>query len=77
MGKADVHIALTANTKTKMIGAEIYIPDNKDLYNIYFNNKDIIETELGFKMDWLAIPDGKASRILISNRGFVQTIQVA
>lgn len=69
MGKADVHMALTANTKTKMIGAEIYIPDNKDLYNTYFSNKDIIESELGFNMDWLAIPDGKASRILISITG--------
>lgn len=69
IGKADAYISLTVNTKTKMIGAEIYVPDNKDLFNTYFGNKDKIETELGFAMDWQAIPDGKASRIIVTTNG--------
>lgn len=69
VGKADAYISLTVNTKTKMISAETYIPDNKDLFNTYFGNKEKIEQELGFAMDWQPIPDSKASRIIVTING--------
>lgn len=65
IGMSEAHIALTANTQKKLIGAEIYIPDDKELFNTFLANKTQIEKELGFSMDWQPIPDGKASRIVI------------
>jgi len=69
IGNADALISLTVNTKTKVISAEIYITDNKDLFKTYFDNKNQIEDELGFQMDWQPIPDGKACRIIVSTTG--------
>lgn len=60
------HIALTINTLSKSIGCEIYIHDSKELYYSYEQYKDKIESELGFQLEWLELPNKKASRIKVS-----------
>jgi len=66
MGSSEAHIALTVNTREDLIGCEVYINLNKDLYNYLLNRKDEIEKEIGEKAIW--IDAAKASRIKISKK---------
>lgn len=50
--------------KTNSIGVEIYINDNKELFDKLNAISDIIENELGFTMDWQRLDNKKASRII-------------
>lgn len=47
------------------VAVEVYINDDKDLFHTLFENKEIIEAEIGFKLDWRELPEKKASRILV------------
>ena len=67
IGSSKYHIELTA--KKTHIGIEIYIPDNKELYQHFFENKAAIEEELGFSMDWQPLPGKNAARIEITRGG--------
>lgn len=67
IGTAQSKISLTA--KKDLLGAEIYIPDNKDLFYSLAKYKDEIENELGFKMDWQELPGKKACRIIVTSPG--------
>lgn len=52
MGSSDAHVALTINTRDRLLGCEIYISKNKDLYNFLLEKKEIIEQEIGEKAKW-------------------------
>lgn len=64
IGSSDCHIALTLNTREDLIGCEIYIDRDKDLFHHFINEKDSIEKELGQKVEW--VDAAKASRIKVS-----------
>lgn len=66
IGFSGVHMSLTLNTRDDMMGVEIYIPNNKELFNRLKENKNIIENEIGAELEWMELPDKKASRIKIS-----------
>ncbi len=63
IGSADAHISLTTNSRENLIGCEVYINKNRDLYNFLLDKKDEIESEIGEKIEWIAAP--VASRIKI------------
>lgn len=63
MGTSISHVGLTVNTRENLIGCELYIPDNKDLFNYLMENKSQIEQELGERCDWVSA--AKASMIKI------------
>ena len=67
IGTAGCNIRLTV--KEKLLGTEVYISDNKALYNTLLERKNDIEKELGFKMDWQELPEKKACRILVTFPG--------
>jgi len=69
IGISEAHLALTINSQKKLLGAEIYISDDKELFNDFESHKDEIESELGFEMEWMLLPEGKASRILATHQG--------
>jgi hypothetical protein len=69
IGSSDAHLSLTINTREGAFGAELYIPDNKDLYTKLLQSKDQIEAELGEKPEWMELPAKKASRIRVSKEG--------
>lgn len=50
--------------KINSIGIEIYIDENKELFDKLYKLSDEIEKDLGFKMDWQRLDDKKASRII-------------
>ncbi len=63
IGSADAHVALTVNSKENLLGCEIYINRNKDLFNFLRERKDAIEREIGEKAEW--VDAAVASRIKI------------
>ncbi len=66
MGSSEAHVALTVNTREDLIGCEVYINYNKDLYNYLLSKKDEIEKEIGESLIW--VDAAKASRIKISRK---------
>ena len=66
IGNSNAHLSLTINTRENALGVELYIPDNKELYNQLFQQKNSIEKELGEVPEWMELPSKKASRIKIT-----------
>jgi hypothetical protein len=63
MGSSDGHVALTVNSRENLIGCEVYISRNKDLFNFLRDRKDDIEKEIGEPIEWVEAT--VASRIKI------------
>lgn len=69
VGSSQAHIGLTVNSKLKQVAAELYINDNKDLFAKLYGQKDDVEAELDFALDWRELPGRKASRIIVRHEG--------
>lgn len=69
IGTSEAHIDITLVNKDSLIGVELYITDNKELFDKLYNRKDDIEQELGFKLDWRRLDNSKASRIVYHIKG--------
>ena len=65
IGSSDAHISLIASPREGMLGADLYMPDNKELYWKLHNRKDQIETDLGEKAEWMELQGKKASRVRV------------
>ena len=66
LGSSLAHISMDVNTKTSEIKAQIWIPDNKPLFDHLYNSKDEIESELGFELVWERLDSKKASYMFIT-----------
>lgn len=64
IGTSDAHISLTLVNKDGCVGVELYINDNKDLFDKLYLQKDEIESKLGVPLDWQRLDGKKASRIM-------------
>ncbi len=69
IGSSDCHLSLTINSQAKQFACELYIPNNKELYAIFLQHKDEIEGLLKEKLEWMELPEKKASRIKLSMAG--------
>lgn len=58
------HISVTLVNKDSFVGVELYINSNKALFDKLYEDREEIEKQLGFKMDWQRLDTAKASRIL-------------
>ena len=67
IGSSACNIAVTQVQKRSVVGVEINIGDDKELFKTLLGYKDAIETETGIKFDWKELPQRKASRIVIEN----------
>jgi len=66
IGSSRAHLALTVVSRQKSIGVELYIPDDKSLFDALYKQKEVIETQLGLPLDWQRLDDNKkASRAII------------
>lgn len=63
LGTSEAHITITLVNKDGNVGVEVYITDNKDLFDRLFSHREEIEDRLGFEMEWERLDDKKASRI--------------
>lgn len=66
IGSSLCHLSLTINTQAKEIGCGLYISDSKSLYRKFHEQKEEIELEIGKELEWMELPEGKASRIKLS-----------
>ena len=64
IGTSEAHISITLVNKGGYIGVEIYIRDNKELFDELFTERDEIERQLPFPLDWQRLDNRKASRII-------------
>jgi len=53
MGSSDAHVALTINSRENLLGCEIYISKNKNLFNFLRERKEEIEKEISEKAEWV------------------------
>lgn len=63
IGRSRAHLSVTAVNKDNYVGVELYINDDKDLYDELFKNQKEIDAEFDFKLDWQRLDGKKASRI--------------
>lgn len=64
VGTSVAWIGVSLVNKDSYLGVELYINDNKELFDDLKSHKDEIENKLGFKMEWMRLDNAKASRIL-------------
>lgn len=64
-GTSRAYLSLNINSQKKRLNVGLYIPDDKELYYKLEKQKDDIEAQLGFELDWRALENKKASRIFI------------
>lgn len=69
IGVSGVEIELTLNSLSKVVAVGLYIEENKPLFGRLFEQRESIETALGFPLDWRPLPEKKASRILREREG--------
>ncbi len=64
IGSSEAHIGINLVNKENKIVVELYINNNKELFDYLKSRKEAIETELGFELDWDRLgSQKKASRI--------------
>ena len=63
VGNSSYHICMTISAQKKRLSCGVYIPDNKDLFHTFEDNKDIFQKEFGENGDWKEA--AKATRIVI------------
>ena len=59
------NITLTMNIQNKTVSCEIYIHDSKQLFHHYESQREQIEKDLGYPLQWMELPTKKASRIRV------------
>lgn len=64
IGTSEAHISITLVNKSGYIGVELYIRDNKELFDELYTERDEIEGQLPFSLDWQRLDNRKASRII-------------
>ena len=75
IGSSDAHISLLVNTQTNVIAVELYIPKNKELYDMLFENKDAVEAVIGTQLEWRRLDTKAASRILLSKKVNLKSLE--
>lgn len=63
IGISGAHISINLVNKEHVVVIEVYISDDKELFDSLFANKESIEASLGFELDWDRLDGKKASRI--------------
>ena len=64
IGKSGAHVVINLVNKESSVVVELYISNDKDLFDRLHQEKDEIEEALGMKLDWKRMDHKKASRIL-------------
>jgi len=66
LGRGGFYFTLTLRTNHKDIGCELTLScdDAKEMFDFFETNKDLIEKQIGAKLEWKKLPEGKSSRII-------------
>ena len=63
LGSSKANLSITLNTKEKAVGIDVYIQNDKTLFDRLFALQEQIEEEIGLTFDWQRLDGKKASRI--------------
>lgn len=63
IGTSNCHLAADLLNKDGRIRINMWIPDDKEQYDIFLQNKESIESSVGFQLNWERLDTKKASRI--------------
>ncbi len=66
VGSSLAHISFTMNTQEDRLSCELNIKERKDLFRWLNEHKEEIEGEMEERLDWMELPNKKASRIKIT-----------
>ncbi|MDQ0635062.1 hypothetical protein QFZ40_002971 [Arthrobacter pascens] len=69
LGDSRGQILLTVNSQRKLVTTLFWINHDKDLFAKLLAQRDAIEADLGFSLEWDDKPDRKASKLVISRPG--------
>src|SRR5699024_932702 len=64
IGTSEAHISISLVNQSGYIGVELYIRDNKEMFDELYLEKDNIESLLPFPLEWHRLNNRKASRII-------------
>ncbi len=64
IGTSAAHVSLTLVNRDGCVGVELYISDNKELFDKLYEKKDEIEEKLCLTPDWQRLDGKKAARIV-------------
>jgi len=65
IGSSSCYITIDLIRKFSHLIVELYIPDDKELYQTLYTKKETIEHDLGCTLSWRELPEKKASRIML------------
>ncbi len=68
MGSSEYHLSLTCKTQANELGVEVYIENNKKLYDLFYESREQIEKETNLEYKWQRLDNKKASRIITSKK---------
>ena len=63
MGSSECQITIELVNKKHKIRVSVWIHDNKELFDKFYDNKELIEAACGFELDWERLDDKKAAII--------------
>ena len=63
IGSSEACVSINLVNKDNCVVVDVYIFDNKDLFDGLYSQREEIEHALGYSLDWQRIDDKKASRI--------------
>lgn len=69
LGTSEAHVSINLVNKDSVVCIDLYINDNKELFDSLYLKKDIIECDLGFKPIWDRLDNVTASRIKYNIKG--------
>lgn len=69
IGTSQAYLQIDLVNKEHRVRVSLWIPDNKDLYDSLFENKDAIDAEFGSTLVWDRLDDKKASYICTYIKG--------
>lgn len=69
IGDSRGQISLTVNSQKKLVTTLFWINNDKDLYTKLLAQRDSIEADLGFVLEWDDKPERKASKLVSSRPG--------
>lgn len=64
IGSKFCYLAITLVNSESFIGVDLYIPNNKALFESLYAHKEKIDKELGMELDWMRLDDRNASKIV-------------
>ena len=71
-GSSHATISLTVTSVEDAIRTELYIHNNKDLFQHLYDQREQIEQEIGIKLEWMELPGKKASRVKAEMNGSIE-----